>query len=186
MASPRPSPLTLTLSGAQPQFAAGSLPDLKATLTNRAPKPVAMCAYMLGPRLLASLTAENQDGEEFELFPFKPGRWVRLKPTDFKTIPPGKAFSIRLPIATSQVWKFVASGSQPPIVNTGFAQPGFTGEMIFRTRLSDQMALYIGKSGVYDRQWEWRKVPDELQDAPSPVPPLFRRTIRGRGVVKFG
>ncbi len=187
MATALPSPLTLTLSAAGPGYAAGQLPDLKATLTNRAKRPVTICAYMLGPRILSTVTAEDEEGNDYELYPFKPGRWSALKPTDFKSIPPGKAFSIRLPIASSQVWGFVRSGSQPPLITNSHALKGFAaGEVTFRARLSDQVAIYVGKAGAYDRNWEWKKAPDELPDAPNPLPKIFRRAIKGRGMITFG
>jgi len=186
MAEARPSPLTLSLSGLEPRYPKGVLPDLKATLTNRAPKPVTVCAYMLAPRILATMTAVDAEDNEFELYPFRPGRWVPLKPTDFKHIPPGKAFSIKLPIASSQVWGFVASGSQPPLVTSGYCVRGFTGEVTFRARLSDSAALYVGKPGIYDRKWEWKTVPDELPGVPDPVPRCFRRPLKAKGVVRFG
>jgi hypothetical protein len=187
MTAPKPSPLVLALGAAEARNAPGSLPELKATLTNRAPRPVTVCAYMLGPRLLSTLTAETADGQEYELFPFRPGRWVPVKPTDFKSIPPGKSFSVKLPLAESHVWAFVRSGQQPPIVHAGFALKGFAaGEVTFRVRLSDEMALYVGESGVYDRRWEWKKVPDELPGCPSPVPAVFRRQLKAKGAVRFG
>lgn len=186
MADARPSPLTLTLSGVEATYAKGALPDLKATLTNRAPKPVTVCAYMLAPRLLATITAEDAEGDEFELFPFRPGRWRPLEPKDFRTIPPQKAFSVKLPIGSSQVWGFVASGSQPPLVTNGHCVRGFSGEVIFRARLSDSAPLYVGQNGVYDRTWDWKTVPDELPGCPDPVPRCFRRRLEGRGVVRFG
>lgn len=186
MATQRPSALTLALSGVEPVYAAGSLPDLQATIANRASRPVTVCLYMVVPRLLSTVTAEDAEGNEYELFPFRSGRWVPLKPTDFKAIGPGKAISIKLPIASSKVWSFVASGSQPPLVTTGYALRGFAaGEVTFRARLSDQGAVYVGQPGIYDRKWAWKTIPDELPDAPQPVPQCFRRSIKGKGVVRF-
>lgn len=185
MAEARPSPLTLALAGAQPRFAKGTLPDLKAILTNRAPKPVTVCAYMLAPRILATMTAEDAEGDEYELYPFRPGRWPPLKPTDFKTIPPGKAFAVKLPIASSQIWGFVRSGSQAPIVTNGHCVRGFSGEIIFRARLSDSAPLYVGQAGVYDRKWDWKTVPDELPGVPSPVPRCFKRRLKARLALTF-
>lgn len=187
MATAKPAPLTFALAAEQPRYPAGTLPDLKAVLTNRAPRPVSFCAYMLGPRILATLTAEDAEGQDYELYPFRPGRWVPVKPTDFRTIPPGKAFAVRLPLAESKIWGFVTSGGQPPLVTQGYALRGFpAGEVIFRARLSAQAPLYVGQSGAYDRKWEWKTVPDELPGAPSPLPRVFRGRLKGRGVVRFG
>ena len=187
MTAPKPSPLLFALSAPEARHPAGSLPELKATLTNRAPRPVTICAYLLGPRLLSTMTAETADGQEYELFPFRPGRWVPVKPTDFKSIPPGKSFAVKLPLQESHVWAFVRSGQQPPIVHTGHALKGFgPGEVTFRTRLSDEMALYVGESGLYDRKWDWKRIPDELPGCPNPVPAVFRRQLKAKAVVHFG
>ncbi len=182
------SPLSLILKPQQPSYPATSLPDFQAIVKNLSKKPMRFCAYMLRARIFSTMTAEHQtEGLDYHLLPFKPGKYPPLKAEDIRTIPPGKTLAVTLSISTSKVWGFVTSGSQPPVIPSGHKIGGFgPGVCVFRAHFDSSMAIYQGTPEMYDRNWEWRDVPEDLPGVEGKLDDVFRGKCKAKVQIKFG
>lgn len=181
---------SLVLTPEKSECPAGTIPSFKVVIKNVGPRPAKFCAYMLKARLMANFTAENEaESIDYELLPFRRGRHVDLKPEDIRTIPPGKGLALKLDgLAESAVWGFVNMASQPPHIPSGHKIRGFPpGAYVFRVKLSERAAVYVGQPDIYDHRWAVKKIPDELPGArPGAYEDVFRGLIKARAEVRIG
>lgn len=157
--------VTMELEPLSAQPAAGTVPDFRVHVVNRSTDPVTLCTYMLDYRLKASLTAQNQtpDGVHYECQPFKPVKWRDVTGEDFYELGPGDTFSTVVRFGDEKGLGWVARHSQPPVLGVNQILAGFPpGTWEFRVCLTDQMALYVGEEGVFDRKLDARLIPSQL------------------------
>lgn len=157
--------VTMELEPLSAQPAAGSVPDFRVTIENRGTEPVTLCTYMLDYRLKASMTAQNEaaNGVHYECQPFKPVKWRDVTGEDFHELAPGDKLTTEIRFGDEKGFGWVARHSQPPVLGVNQIIPGFpSGSWEFRVCLTDQMALYVGEEGVFDRKLEARLIPSQL------------------------
>lgn len=165
-------------------YSAGQLPAFRVSLTNTGQEPVTLCTYMLKYRILASMVAETE-GTDYELQPFQSFSYRDLTPEDFVTLAPGEAHSLEVNLAMEKQWGFVRRHSQPPIIPATHVVSGLpAGKYLFRIALSDQMAVYVGQSGVFDRRLEARTLPKDFP-ASGNLPDFYRRFLEAEVEVPF-
>lgn len=155
--------LEMTLTPARPTYRTGELPEFTVSLTNRSQEPLKFCRYRLDYRLKAAMVVDGgQGGPDFEAQPFVSQTWEPLTEADYVTLAPGETLSHKLTFDKDPIFGFLRRAKQPPVIPSTNIIEGFpSGRFTFNTALSNQVGLYVGKNGVFDRKLEGRKVPDQ-------------------------
>lgn len=143
-------------------YSVGELPQFRVTFANRGVSPLKFCRYKLDYRLKAAMVAEGvPKGAHFEAQPFVTQSWDPLKQEDIVVLAPGEELTHILKFEDDPVFGFLRRAKQPPVIPVSNAVKGFPkGTFSFNTAVSNQVGLYVGQSGVFDRRLEGRKVPD--------------------------
>jgi hypothetical protein len=142
-------------------YAKGTIPDFNVIIRNNSDKPVKICIYMIEYRLRLALSAKGLTPGAFGYIyqPFEPMNWDAPVSKEFTTLSPGRQLNFLLDISQDVYFGFVQKHSQPSVIPNSHAIKGFpAGTYEFSTCIQDRMAIYKGKSGVYDNTLEKKQL----------------------------
>ena len=178
--------LQLELLPTQSDFAAGSIPDFAVRIRNSGSSAARVCIYMLDYRLKAAMVANSHQGKsDFELQPFRPVTWLPIILGDVIELAPGAHHEHLLKLNGDDVFGFIQRHSQLPAVPSSWIVKGFpAGQFTFQTALSEQMGIYVGQTGFFDRKLEARKVPRDLPGGEA-YSDCFMPFIKGTATLRF-
>lgn len=178
------SVLSMELVPEKESYPAGSLPDFTVVFRGGAEAAV-LCTYMLEYRLLGSLTARS-DSDEFRFEPFESAEYRPLRQDDFQSIGPGEEYRVALPVSRARGWGFVRISDRPPLVTTAHIAKGLpAGTFLFDCSASMTMAVYKGRSGVFDNTFEAKNIARDLIPAGSAPSGLCRELLDAQARVTF-
>lgn len=174
----------MTMTPTQTEYKAGELPSFQVALKNKSSQAVKFCRYKLDYRLKAAMIADGgKGGLDFELQPFVTQSWEKFTPEDIVTLAPGESLEHKLSFHKDPIFGFLRRAKQPPVIPASNAIDGFpAGTYEFNTALSNQVGIYVGRDGMFDRKLEGRKVPDQW---PGNMGDCYLNLVEASATVKF-